>query len=649
MAALNLCAIPTMLLVITILCLHNIEVMSSKMYYLPGVAPHTFSQYDTVKMYVNSLTSTKTQMPSNYYSLPYCKPKRSRMQAENLGEVLGGDRIIESVYKLEMKVPKSCEIACVKPLAKKERQSFIKAVDDEYRVHWMLDNLPVGMVKKERGSKTEKFTRGFPVGFKDKAKQHFIYNHIRIIAEYHDSEDIYDDGPTSKIVGFRVEPMSINHKWEGNQMMVNSETVLNTCNDMVRPEHDASNYFRLEGGPDKVVYTYDVFWTKSETQWAQRWDVYLSAESINERIHWFSVTSSVMVIFFLTTMIAVILLRTLRRDITKYNDSASLEEANEESGWKLVHGDVFRPPSTYPMMFSVFVGSGVQLLTMAFATLTFAVLGLLSPANRGSLITALVMLYVFMGAFAGYYSSTVYKMFRGTLWQQNTIMTALLYPGVVGVTVFVMNVVLIMEGSTAAIPFTSFFTLLFLWFCVSAPLVFLGSFFGYKKEAFVFPVRTNQIPRAIPEQHWHMHPVLCCLVGGILPFGAASLELYFIMSALWLHHIYYIFGFLFLVVVVLMVTCAEVSILLTYFQLCAEDYRWWWQSFLTSGSSAVYLMLYSIYYNIRELQLDGLIPLFVYYSYMLIVAFTFFLLTGTIGYMASFWFNCQIYGSIKVD
>ncbi len=28
-----------------------------------------------------------------------------------------------------------------------------------------------------------------------------------------------------------------------------------------------------------------------------------------------------------------------------------MEEAKEESGWKLVHGDVFRPPASYPMLF----------------------------------------------------------------------------------------------------------------------------------------------------------------------------------------------------------------------------------------------------------------------------------------------------------
>lgn len=41
---------------------------------------------------------------------------------------------------------------------------------------------------------------------------------------------------------------------------------------------------------------------------------------------------------------------------------------------------------------------GAQLLAMTFATLIFALLGFLSPANRGSLITAFVLLFVFLSS-----------------------------------------------------------------------------------------------------------------------------------------------------------------------------------------------------------------------------------------------------------
>jgi transmembrane 9 superfamily member 2/4 len=283
------------------------------------------------------------------------------------------------------------------------------------------------------------------------------------------------------------------------------------------------------------------------------------------------------------------------------------------------------------------------------ATLTFTLVGLLSPDNRGSLTTALILLFVFMGAFAGYNSSRTYKMFRGTEWKRATIFTALFFPGILFVVYFLLDFVLLAEGSSGAISIGTFFTLLFLWFCVSVPLVFLGSFFGYKQESPTHPVRTNQIPRLIPPQQWYMHPFITALIGGILPFGAVSVEVFFIMSALWLHQVYYIFGFLFLVMIVLVVTCAEIAILLCYFQLCNEDYHWWWRSFLTAGSCAGYTLLYSVWYYITELDMDGGVPTLIYFTYMGVISLTFFLITGTIGFFSCYWFNTQIYGSIKVD
>lgn len=58
-----------------------------------------------------------------------------------------------------------------------------------------------------------------------------------------------------------------------------------------------------------------------------------------------------MIVLFLSISIAVILVRVLKYDIAKYNKQELMEEANEEFGWKLVHGDVFRPPKDHPMLF----------------------------------------------------------------------------------------------------------------------------------------------------------------------------------------------------------------------------------------------------------------------------------------------------------
>ncbi|CAK0843071.1 unnamed protein product, partial [Prorocentrum cordatum] len=56
------------------------------------------------------------------------------------------------------------------------------------------------------------------------------------------------------------------------------------------------------------------------------------------------------------------------------------------------------------------------------------------------------------------------------------------------------------------------------------------------------PVRTNQILLQIPAQLRLIHPVVTCLVGGMLSFGAVFTELFFIMSSMWQHQFYSFFG-----------------------------------------------------------------------------------------------------------
>ena len=145
--------------------------------------------------------------------------------------------------------------------------------------------------------------------------------------------------------------------------------------------------------------------------------------------------------------------------------------ATPQSGWKLVHGDVFRAPAFSPMLLSVLAGTGVQVFAMAMSTMTFALLGFLSPANRGGLLTALLLLFVFMGSFAGYYAARLYKLFGGKAWKKNTILTATLFPSVVCVIFFTLDVMLWYQGASTAVPFSTMCALILLWFGISLPLV----------------------------------------------------------------------------------------------------------------------------------------------------------------------------------
>ena len=639
---------------------------SSFAFYIPGVAPKNYKEGDTIDLKVNKLTSVKAQLPFSYYSLPVCKPEKIVDSAENLGEVLSGDVIENSLYEIKMKVPQSCKVLCEKKYDHNDRAMFRDRIANRYSVHWIVDNLPAAIrVPLQHGQ--EYFEVGFPLGVdvadptNEQRRFYYLFNHVRIRLHVHENSDLFEG---YRVIRFEVEPFTVKHVKDASGKLTTCSETEPVKEDMGPQPIGASDGKGDPNRIEEVIWTYDVEFVDSEIPWASRWDVFFNRQP-EDPIHWFSIVNSLMIVLFLTGMVAMILMRTLHRDIARYNaqagaaaggdlDAAGLvlvdpEEAQEETGWKMVHGDVFRAPSTSPMMLSVFAGSGVQIISCTIILMVFAVLGFLSPANRGGLLTAMLLLFVFCASFGGYWSARLYKMMGGKLWRRNTLLTAFLYPGFIFGIFFVVNLFVWSAGSSGAVPFLTMFLLVVLWFGISAPLAFLGSYFGFKKEEIKNPVRYNQIPRQIPDQAWFMQPIFSILVGGILPFGAVFIEMFFIMSSVWGHQIYYVFGFALLVFIILVVTCAEITIVMTYFQLCNEDYQWWWRSFLTSGSSALYLFAYSILYYTTKLNFTKYEAVVQYFCYQLAVSVTFFLLTGAIGFFACFLFVRIIYGAIKVD
>jgi transmembrane 9 superfamily member 2/4 len=125
------------------------------------------------------------------------------------------------------------------------------------------------------------------------------------------------------------------------------------------------------------------------------------------------------------------------------------------------------------------------------------------------------------------------------------------------------------KKSTGALPISLLFTLLALWFYISGPLTLIGGLLGTRAASIDYPVRTNQIPREVPERKFP--PSLLVLGVGTLPFGTLFIKLFFILSSIWLGRFYYVFGFMFIVLFLLVIFYGEVSLVLTYMHLCVED------------------------------------------------------------------------------
>ena len=158
-------------------------------------------------------------------------------------------------------------------------------------------------------------------------------------------------------------------------------------------------------------------------------------------------------------------------------------------------------------------------------------------------------------------------------------------------------------------PFGTMLAIVVLWFGISAPLSAIGAYYGSKHGVCldeVFLRRpmlmyiagcTESRPRepdpapdspdaallaslGRPSLVASFHQCVdipaqaAALLSGILPFGAAFVEMYFVMSSLFASRAYYAFGFLALTAGVVALTTATVTILFTYFILCAEEYRY---------------------------------------------------------------------------
>ncbi|KAH6819250.1 Endomembrane protein 70 protein family [Perilla frutescens var. frutescens] len=632
-------------------------------FYLPGSYMRTYSPSEEIFTKVNSLTSIETELPFSYYSLPYCKPQGGiKKSAENLGELLMGDQIDNSPYRFRMNVNESLYLCTTPELSENDVKLLKQRTRDLYQVNMILDNLPAMRFTSQNGVKIQ--WTGYPVGYTPQnSNDDYIINHLKFTVLIHEYEgagvEIIGTGEEGmgviseadkkkasgfEIVGFEVKPCSV--KYDPEKMtklhMYDSVPSIN-C-----PQDTGSSQIIREH--ERVSFTYEVEFVKSDIRWPSRWDAYLKMEGA--RVHWFSILNSLMVIFFLAGIVFVIFLRTVRRDLTRYEelDKEAQAQMNEElSGWKLVVGDVFREPS-HSKLLCVMVGDGVQITGMSVVTIVFAALGFMSPASRGMLLTGMILLYLFLGIVAGYVGVRMWTTIKGTSaeWRSVSWSIACFFPGIVFVILTFLNFILWGSKSTGAIPLSLYFILLSLWFCISVPLTLLGGHLGTRAEPITYPVRTNQIPREIPARKYPSW--LLVLGAGTLPFGTLFIELFFILSSIWLGRFYYVFGFLLVVFLLLVIVCAEVSVVLTYMHLCVEDWMWWWKAFYASGSVALYVFLYSINYLVFDLQsLSGPVSATLYLGYSLIMAVAIMLSTGTIGFLTSFYFVHYLFSSVKID
>ncbi|KAL1296595.1 hypothetical protein AAFC00_000089 [Neodothiora populina] len=631
--------------------------------------------------------------------------------ALNLGEVLRGDRIIMSDYELEMGKDEEARYLCSHKVDRAGLQRAREVIDNGYVAEWIVDNLP-GATRFVSADKSRKYyATGFKLGYKEYSPvsgrpRYFINNHVTIVIRTHRAPG--KDGQQGKkvIVGFEVYAKSIGTENRDKNGLPSSIQHVHNGMELAFPRSNAtlaekfpdSSYVPSEDEDDgdaaatlTIPYTYSVYFRDEESiEWANRWDLFFVDQEDNTKIHWLAIINSLIISGLLTAVVAVIFTRTIRGEIKNYRDGSmedgkiapkrpknastprkaeekpsllgrdgeheddvsSDEDAIEDTtGWKLVHGDVFRAPA-YGGILASLTGSGMQLVVMASGLVALSCFGFLNPSFRGGYISVGITLFVIAGVFSGYFSARVYRTFGGQLWQKNAIVTATLFPGLLFITVFILNLFVWAQASSTALPFGTLVALVALWLLIQLPLVYLGAWYGFVKVGpWQHPIKATVIPRQIPRNSWYSRSVQSVLLAGLIPFAVIFIELLFVFKSMWQDKsgYYYVFGFLAVIGVVLVAVIMEVTVIAVYIQLCSENYHWWWHSFAVGASSTFWIFLYCVYYYFNHLHIQGFVSSLLFFAYSGLACTVYALLTGTVGFLTAYAFIRRIYGAIKVD
>ncbi|XP_071508029.1 transmembrane 9 superfamily member 1-like [Diadema antillarum] len=565
-----------------------------------------FKDGDEVPLYVNKVGPYFNPHETyHYYQLPVCRPEKVETKSLTLGEILDGDRMAVSTYKIKFKENAVNSELCVMKLSEADLTQLREAIEDLYYFEFVVDQIPLrGFVGHFQES-----------GFIPHTHKIYLWVHHHFHIEYNGDQIIFVNVTTRD-----KQPVSL---------------------DDVTP-------------PLQVQFTYSVTWHETTMKYSERGRRLVKNANFFPRtleVHWLSIINSMVLVFLLLGFVVIILMRVLKNDFARYNldDDEADELDQEENGWKIVHTDVFRFPPHKSLLCAI-LGVGMQFLTLATAIILMALCGMFNVHRHGSMNTAFILLYALTSGVSGYVSSNFYKQIGGENWVWNLVLTSSMFSVPSFIIWSIVNTVAWHWDSTMALPFTTVLLLLMIWLCIGFPLTVIGGIMGKNMaDGFDAPCRTKNIAREIPSVPWYRSWVVHCVVGGFLPFSAISVELYYIFATLWGREQYTLYGILFVVYAILLSVTACISVALTYFQLSNEDYRWWWRSIFSAGSTGVFVFLYAIFYYNKRSSMSGGLQTIEFFGYTLLFCYVFFLMLGTVSFFASLRFIRYIYVNLKMD
>jgi len=562
--------------------------------------PHHYEPEDEVPFFVNKIGPYSNPTETyEFYSLPFCRPQTIAVHHHSIGEDLTGDHKVSSLYDIRFKVPIYFSRLCTQPATVEGVKEFRDAIDKFYYFEMIYDGIPLrGFI----GTIDTEYSNGQEI------KHYYLFKHLHF------------------------------------HVLWNADTIVHA-----NVTADPNKLQLLEEGQEyNIEFSYSATWEETTFTLKDRHKFQTEEDFFSKEleIHWLSIMNSCVLVLLLTGFLGIIILRILKSDYTRYSTA---DEEEEDYGWKLIHGDVFRFPP-HKNLFTSLIGLGTQCFSIMFGILILALFNMFYPNNDGAMFTSAIVLYALTSVIGGYVAGTIFKQMGGEKWHWNIIMVLTLFTLPLTVVFSFVNTAAIFSGVTAAVPAKTIIIILCIFLFVNVPLTIIGGITGRRTAGpFSAPCRTKNFPREIPSIPWYRSLPAQMVMSGFLPFSAIYIELFYVYSSVWGRTTYQLYGILFIVAVILIIVTACITVALTYFQLSMEDHRWWWSSFLSGGSTGIFIYLYSLFYYAYRSRMSGFLQASFYFTYMGLICYFFFVTLGTVGWYSSLIFIRRIYSNLKFE
>jgi hypothetical protein len=275
---------------------------------------------------------------------------------------------------------------CDRKMAQAEVQKLADAIQEDYFLELFLDGLPIwGFV----GDAPE--FDPLLVDATGKERKSFVYSHVAFEIGY--------SGPN-------VVSINVSHTVEDRVQLHPANTDGQT-----------------------VTFSYSITWKTVGISWESRMDEYKRHHDLPTplEVHWLSIINSLILVLLLTACLAAVMLRIVNHDFTIVADvdAGGGAAGDDEIGWKLVHGDVFRKPANLSLLTAA-VGSGTHLYITTVCLLAAIVSGWVHAARRGSVLATTIIIYTITTAVGGFISARLYRKLSGTdghSWAWNILMS----------------------------------------------------------------------------------------------------------------------------------------------------------------------------------------------------------------------------------